>query len=170
MINNTIATLLGAQLTKELFSSYLYLAIADYYHDQNLDGYANWFEIQAKEELDHAMLFRRYMLNNDLSVVLETIAAPDVHYTLPDEPLTAALAHEQMITASISEIYYAGLQGKDYQTVQFLDWFMKEQGEEEKNATDLCKKFNLFGNDTKGLYMLNAEYLTRIYSPPSLVL
>lgn len=170
MTNDKICAMLNKQVTKELFSAYLYLAIANYYEEQNLTGYANWFEVQAKEELDHAMLFRRYLLNDGAPVCLELIEAPQIHYTSLGDALYAALAHEQMITASIGEIYSEALSCKDYKTTQFLDWFIKEQGEEEKNATDLCKKFELFSGDAKGLYLLDAECLTRVYAPPSLVL
>lgn len=170
MTHDKIKEALNNQVTKELFSSYLYLAIANYYLEQNLDGFANWFEVQAKEELDHALLMRRYLLNNGAAVRLEQIAAPHLTYTALGEGLSAALAHERMITASISAIYSEALDCKDYQTTQFLDWFIKEQGEEEKSAADLCKKFELFGNDPKGLYLLNVEMLARMYTPPSLIL
>lgn len=170
MKNASIGAMLNEQLGKELFSAYLYLAIANHYAEQNLDGFANWFEVQAKEELDHAQLFRRYLINDDIPVCLEKIDAPGIAYTGPEQGLKAALAHEEMITASIYNIYAEALACKDYQTTQFLDWFIKEQGEEEKNASDLCKKFELFGGDAKGLYLLNAELLTRVYAPPSLVL
>lgn len=170
MKNTAIGTLLNEQLSKELFSAYLYLAIANSYAEQNLDGFANWFEVQAKEELDHALLFRQYLLNEDICVCLGQIDAPGVAYTEPSQGLLAALQHEQMITASIYNIYTEAMACKDYRTTQFLDWFIKEQGEEEKNATDLCKKYELFGHDAKGLYQLNAEMLTRAYTPPTLVL
>lgn len=170
MTNIKIQALLNSQITKEFFSSYLYLGIAGYYSEQNLDGFANWFEVQAKEELDHGMLFRKYLLNQGAPVSLAEIAVPDVKYTNPGEGLFASLAHERIITASITDIYSEALACKDFGTTQFLDWFIKEQGEEEKNANDLCNKFQLFGNDAKSLYLLNAELLTRVYTPPSLVL
>lgn len=170
MMDKNMQVVLNQQIKKEFFSSYLYLAIADYYAEQGLNGFANWFEVQAREELDHAMLFRTYMQNAGAIVRLEAIAAPDVKYTKRGDALASALAHEEMITAAIGKIYDLGLECKDYKTVQFLDWFIKEQGEEEKNANDLCKKFELFGSDEKGLYLLNAEPLTRVYSSPSLVL
>lgn len=170
MTNTQIQSKLNSQLTKEIFSAYLYLAIANYYSEQGLDGFTNWFEVQAKEELDHALLIRKYLLNQGAVVTLEKITAPDVNYTKLDQALCAALAHERMITASIGDIYTAALDSRDYGATQFLDWFVKEQIEEEKNSMDLCKKFELFGEDVKGLYMLNAELLTRIYAPPSLVL
>lgn len=170
MTNEKIKAMLNQQISKEFFSAYLYLEIAGNYAEQNLDGFANWFEVQAKEELDHAMLFRQYLLNNGAAVCLESIAAPKINNTGVGEALSVALAHEQMITASIQDIYSAALDCKDYKTTQFLDWFIKEQGEEEKNATNLCRKFELFGSDVKGLYMLNAEFLMRAYAPPSMVL
>lgn len=170
MTNEKIVEMLNSQIAKEMYSAYLYLGISNYYSDKNLDGFANWFEVQAHEELDHALLFRKYLLNESSHVILEAVDAPEIKFTALKDGLHAALAHERMITASIGDIYGEALGCKDFKTVQFLDWFVKEQGEEEKNASDLCEKFELFGEDVKGLYMLNAEYLTRVYAPPSLVL
>ena len=79
-------------------------------------------------------------------------------------------AHEQLVTSLIHEIYGAAYEAKDFRTMQFLDWFVKEQGEEETNAQDLITKMELFGGDPKGLYMLNSELKTRVYTAPSLVL
>lgn len=170
MSKEQISTMINKQITKEFFSAYLYLAISNYFAQQNLDGFTNWYEVQAKEELDHAMLFRKYLLNEGHAVQFEQIGAPDVSYKTLGEALATTVTHEQMITASITEIYTAALDCKDYKTTQLLDWFVKEQGEEEKSATDLCNKFQLFGNDTMSLYLLNAELMTRAYAPPSLVL
>lgn len=170
MTYNKIQAMLNNQLSKEFFSSYLYLAIADYYAEENLDGFANWFEVQAKEELDHAMLFRKYLLNQASPVFLTEINAPNVKCADHGSCLTTALAHEQMITASIVEIYSAALECKDYNTTQFLDWFIKEQGEEEKNAGDLCKSYELFGKDAKSLYLLNEQLMKRVYTPATLIL
>ena len=85
------------------------------------------------------------------------------------DPLQYALEHEQYVTRLIHEIYKAADDVNDYRTMQFFDWFVKEQGEEEKNAEDLIRKYKLFGEDVKGLYMMNQELLGRVYSPPSLV-
>lgn len=170
MKHSSITAMLNEQVGKEFFSSYLYLAIANYYSEQNLDGFANYFEVQAREELDHALLFRRYLLHNAACVCLEKIESPQITYTNCAQGLTAALLHEEMITASIYTIYTEALACKDYQTTQFLDWFIKEQGEEEKSASALCKKYELFAGDAKGLYLLNTELFARIYTPASLVL
>lgn len=162
--------LLNEQIQKELFSAYLYLDISNFYADEGLDGFANWFYIQAQEEMDHGMLFRTYLLNNDQKVKLLPIEAPDREYSSFGKPLDLALAHEKYVTASISSIYEVALENKDFRTVEFLNWFIKEQGEEEKNASDLIKKFELFGHDAKGLYNLDQELAARTYAAPSLVL
>ena len=82
----------------------------------------------------------------------------------------AGLEHEEYVTSLINDIYAAAYEVKDFRTMQFLDWFVKEQGEEETNANDLISKMELFGGDPKGLYMLNQELGARVYSAPSLVL
>lgn len=170
MLSKNVAKLLNDQINKELYSAYLYLDIANYYADQTLDGFENWFYIQTQEERDHALLFRKYLLNNGESVTFLPIDAPNQKYNGFRDPLVAAFEHEQFITASINDIYEEAYKNRDFRTMQFLDWFTKEQGEEEKNAEDNIKKFDLFGNDSKGLYMLDSELKARVYAAPSLVL
>lgn len=169
-MNQTVTKLLNEQIQKELFSSYLYLDFSNYYTDEGLDGFANWFYIQAQEEMDHAMLFRTYLLNNDHKVTLLPVEAPEHDYTDFSKPLELSLSHERFVTASINNIYAAAMGEKDYRTTEFLNWFIKEQGEEEKNSSDLIKKFELFGHDAKGLYSLDQELAGRVYTAPSLVL
>lgn len=165
-----VSKLLNEQITKELYSAYLYLDFSIFYEQQGLDGYANWYMIQAQEERDHAMLFLKYLQNNGENVELGAVDKPDkVLETLMD-PLKFGLEHEKYVTSLINDIYGAAYEVKDFRTMQFLDWFVKEQLEEEKNADDMIKKMELFGSDPKGLYSLDAEYATRAYTPPSLIL
>lgn len=170
MLAENVAQLLNQQIEKEFYSAYLYLSFADYYEDQGLKGFAHWYEIQAQEERDHAMLFRQYLLNNDHKIALEAIGKPDKEFNEFIEPLKAGLEHERYVTSLIHNIYDAAYEKKDFRTMQFLDWFIKEQGEEETNASDLIRKFELFAGDSKGLYMLDSELNARVYSAPSLVL
>ena len=165
-----VSQLLNEQINKEFYSAYLYLDMANFYNAKGLDGFSNWFEIQAKEEQDHAMLMYQYLQNNGQTVTLEAIAKPDKVYEALIDPLRAALEHEQFVTASIHTIYAAAKKSDDFRAMLFLDWFVKEQGEEEKNASDLITKMELFGTDARGLYMLNQELQGRVYSAPSLVL
>ena len=166
----TVSALLNQQINKEFYSAYLYLDIANFYAYKGLDGFANLYQVQAKEEQDHAMLFYQYLHNNGQPVILEAVGKPDGAFASLGAPLAAALEHERYVTALINAIYTAAQAAQDYRTVQFLDWFVKEQGEEEKNAADLITKMELFGSDAKGLYMLNSELAARVYTAPSLVL
>ena len=162
--------MLNAQSQKALYAAYFYLDMADYYSDAGLAGFSNWFYVQAQEEMDHAMLFRGYLLNNSQKVKLLPINAPKDEYQSFSAPLEASLKHEQYVTSSVNAIYDAALAAKDYRTTEFLNWFIKEQGEEEKNATDLLQKHQLFGGDPKGLYALDQELAARTYTAPDLVL
>ena len=165
-----VAKLLNDQINKEFYSAYLYLDIANFYDDKGLDGFANWYQVQAQEERDHAQLFNQYLLNNGEAVELEAIDKPDAPGADAMALLKAGYAHEQLVTSLIHEIYGAAYEAKDFRTMQFLDWFVKEQGEEEKNADDMLKKYDLYGSDPKGLYSLNSELAARVYTAPSLTL
>ena len=169
-MDKKVAALINDQINKELYSAYLYLDFANYYQDIGLDGFANWYDVQAQEERDHALLFIKYMQNNEIKVTLEAIGKPDVVMKKHIDALCASLTHEQYVTASIHAIYEAAFESRDFRTMQFLDWFVKEQAEEETNANDNIKKMELFGTDSKGLFMLDQEMGTRVYAPPSLVL
>ena len=169
-MNEKVAELLNDQINKEFYSAYLYLGMANFQSRKGLDGFANWYEIQAKEEQDHAMLMYQYLHNNDVVVTLGAIAKPDKVYTTLMDPLKAGLEHEKYVTSLINNIYRAAQESNDFRTTQFLDWFIKEQGEEEKNSTDLITKMELYGDDARSLYMLNSELASRVYSAPSLVL
>ena len=169
-MNEKVHELLNQQINKEFYSAYLYLDFSNYFEDAGLDGFANWYKIQAQEERDHAMLFYQYLQNENQKVTLEAIAKPDKSADCHMDIHKAGLEHEKYVTSLINDIYAAAYEVRDFRTMQFLDWFVKEQGEEETNANDLITKMELFGSDPKSLYMLNQELATRVYSAPSLVL
>jgi len=170
MLSEQVSKLLNEQINKEFYSAYLYLDMSNYYDSKNLNGFSNWFKVQAQEERDHAMLFLTYLQNNNEEIKLTAIAGPDKTYSGFKDPLTAALEHERLVTASIYNIYEEATKQKDFRTMQFLNWFITEQGEEEKNTEDLIERYELFGNDAKSLYLLDSELAARVYAPPSLVL
>ena len=169
-MDKKVHELLNDQINKELYSAYLYLDFSNYFKAQGLDGFANWYMIQAQEERDHAMLFYTYLQNENQEVTLKAIDKPDKVLDSSMTVLKAGLEHEEYVTSLINNIYGAAYDVRDFRTMQFLDWFVKEQGEEETNANDLISKMELFGSDPKGLYMLNQELGARVYSAPSLVL
>lgn len=165
MLIGKIAALLNDQVNKEFYSAYLYLDFANYYADEGLDGFAHWYEVQAQEERDHAMMIRRYLIDNGYRVNFDAVEKPDKVFQNSLDPLNAGFEHEQYVTSLLNNIYSVAFAEKDFKTMQFLDWFIKEQGEEEKNAEDMIKKMKLFGHDSKGLYALNQELAARTYTP-----
>lgn len=166
-MNEKIYDLINDQINKELYSAYLYLAIADYYKYEGLDGYANFYFIQAEEERDHALIFRKYLLENDMMPVLKTIDAPNKTFTNFLEPLVAAYEHEQYVTGLINNIYKVALEEDDYRACKFLEWFIDEQMEEEDTARDMITKMELFGESRHSLFELDADLKNRSYSTPS---
>ena len=114
------------------------------------------------------MLMRTYLHNNGEHVTFSAIAKPQNDFDSIKAVLKAGLAHEQYVTSLINKIYQAADKVHDYRTMQCFDWFVKEQGEEEKNADDLIKKYKMFGSDAKGLYALNQELLAHESKPEEL--
>ncbi len=160
-MNTQVEALLKEQINKEFYSAYLYLAMSNYYYGENLDGFGHWFEVQAREEQEHAMKILKYLQDNGVKVELAAIAAPGADFSDYRAPLTAALKHEQYVTSLIHAIYKQARDSDDFRACQFLEWFVAEQGEEEKSTADLIAKFDLLGGDAKGLYLLNAELKNR---------
>ena len=164
MLSSEVVRLINEQINREFYSAYLYLSFSNYYKEEGLNGFGKWYYIQAQEERDHAIQFLDYLHDNGENVTLGAIKAPDDKFDSYLAPLEAGLQHERLVTDFIHRIYDAAHLSKDYRTMQFLDWFVKEQGEEEKNAEDLVKKFKLFGSDPKSLYMMDQELGARTLS------
>lgn len=167
-MDQKVAELLNQQINKEFYSAYLYLELSVYYEENDLDGFANWYMVQTQEERDHAMLMIQYLQKNSAPVTLDTVEKPEVKLGNVKDPLVVAAQHEKYVTGLINNIYDAAYQAKDFRTMQFLDWFVKEQAEEEKTADGLVKKYDLFGTDPKGLYLLDQELAARTYAAPTL--
>ena len=170
MLDKTLTDRINEQINLEWYSAYLYLGISNYYIDRNLNGFGNWYLIQSQEERDHALLMIKYLQNNSEKVLLQNVQAESSDYPDFKAPAVRALEHEQRVTASINNIYAAAYEQKDFRTMQFLDWFVKEQGEEEKNEEDIVRRYELFGSDPRGLYLLDSELSARVYMAPSLVI
>ena len=131
MLNKRVKDLIVDQVNKELYSAYLYLDFANYYDANHLDGFVNWYTIQAKEEMDHAMLFYNYLHKQNVHVELGTIGKPDKVFTNDLEPVEAGLAHEKYVTSLIRNINMVASEYNDKETMRILKWFLYEQEEEE---------------------------------------
>ena len=121
MLHEKIAKMIDEQVNKEFYSAYLYLDFANYYADEGLNGFSNWYQVQAQEERDHALLFIKYLQNNGEKVTFEAIAKPECTLTDHMAPLKKGLEHEQYVTALINAIYAAAYEDHDFRTMQLLD-------------------------------------------------
>ena len=106
-MNEKVLKLLNEQINKEFYSAYLYLDFANYFAKEGLDGFENWYRVQAKEEQDHAMMFYQYLQNNGEDIVFESIKKPDLEKDNHIMVLKKAFQHEKYITSSINTIYAA---------------------------------------------------------------
>ncbi|GHV37259.1 ferritin [Synergistales bacterium] len=164
MFDSKVEKLLNEQLIMEIYSANFYLSMSAWFRNKSLDGYANWFYVQYKEEIDHALIFYNFILNAGGQVKLGAIKSPSSEFEGVGDILTKSFEHEKFVTSLIYEINEAALKVKDYKTVQFLDWFIKEQVEEEDRASTNINRFNLFGADPKGLHSLDEEAAARTYA------
>ena len=161
MLNKKVYDLLISQINAEIYSAYLYYEFANIFHEKGLIGFAHYYEVQAKEEFEHAQKIRNYVIENNMPVRMEDIKKPDVKSEESLEIIKQALVHEVYVTSLINKIYEAALEVKEYKTVEFLSWFVKEQVEEEANATALLGEFEALGKTNEGLYLLNKQLSKR---------
>ncbi|MCL2654863.1 MAG: ferritin [Coriobacteriia bacterium] len=159
-----VEKLLNDQVIAEIYSANLYLSMSAWLRAKNLDGYAHWYYVQYKEEMDHALIIFNYILNAGGQVKLGAVEAPPSDFESLEAILKQTLEHEQSVTALIYAIVEAAQQARDFKTVQFLDWFVKEQVEEEDNASANLGRWQTFGSDNRGLHTLDQEMSARLYT------
>jgi ferritin len=157
LIKSTVLNALNDQMVKEFYSHYLYLSMAAYFESINLRGFAHWMRIQAKEEFEHAMKFFEHIIERQGKVVLETINAPGSGWSSAKNVFEDAYNHERKVTESIHKIVETARSEKEYPTEVFLQWFVKEQVEEEASASEILEKLKLVGSETSALFVLDAE-------------
>lgn len=155
---------LNDQLKREFYAAYMYLSMAAYCSAENLTGFAHWLELQAKEETGHAMKFYRYLDDQNARVRLQAIEQPPDRFKSPLEVMEQALSHEQKVTQEINKLYALALSEQDYATQTFLHWFLEEQVEEEKMATQVVERLKLAGDDKSALLLIDKELGARTSS------
>jgi ferritin len=157
MLSPAMQDAFNDQIRNEFFSSYVYLSMAAWFDDRNLPGLAAWMRVQAREEAIHAMKIFDHLLDRNVRVKLRPIAQPPVEFASPLDVFEQALKHEMAVTASIHNIYAQAVQEKDFASSVFLDWFVKEQVEEEKQGAVIVEQLKMVGEDRPGLLMLDRE-------------
>jgi ferritin len=158
MLSTAMQDAFNEQIKNEFFSSYIYLSMAAWLDDRNLPGMASWMRVQAREEAGHAMKIFDHLLDRNARVKLRPIPQPPVDFASPLEAFEQALKHEMAVTASIHNMYAQAVQEKDFASSVFLDWFVREQVEEEKQGALVVEQLKMVGEDRPGLLMLDREF------------
>lgn len=154
-MNQKLLDEMNVQINKELYSGYLYLAMAAHFAQSNLGGFSHWMKAQAKEELEHAMKFYEFLNDRGEKVNLQAIAQPDIKFGAPVKVFEQVLEHEIFVTSRIHLLYEIAVTEKDYPTQVFLQWFVNEQVEEEKHATEILETLKLGGESGNALIMMD---------------
>ncbi len=152
---------MNEQIKHELYSAYLYLAMAAHFEAENLMGFAHWMKVQSKEEVEHAMKFYEFIHDRNGRVTLQAIDQPPTQFGSPESMFEQSLEHEQFITGRIDHIYAVAMQENDYAAISFLKWFVDEQVEEEKNAVQILDTLKMVGNNPAGLFMADRQLASR---------
>ena len=166
MFNKKMEKSFNEQINEELYSAYLYLSMVAYFESTNLPGFANWMRVQTQEEIVHAMKFYDYINQRNGRVVLTALADPQIEWKSPMDAFEAAYKHEVHITAKINELVNLAIEEKDHAANMFLQWFVNEQVEEEKNPLDIIQKLKMIKDSSESLYMLDKELAARVFTPP----
>ena len=161
MISQKMTDAINKQINNEMYSAYLYMSMSAYSSNIGLNGFATWFMVQYHEEMFHAMKQYNYVIDQGAQVHLQAIKEPPKAFASARDMFEKTLEHERFVTKSINEIADLALQEKDHATYQFIQWYVTEQVEEEKNDNELILKLKLAGETGPGLFMIDAELAAR---------
>ena len=157
MLSKKLEGAVNEQIKSELYSAYLYLAMAAHCEHKNFKGFANWLKIQAKEEVAHAMRLYDFVNDRGGKVVLSAIDQPPAEYQSLTEIFEKVLNHEKGVTTKINHLYELAKEENDYPLQVHLQWFIDEQVEEEKNPAEILAMLQLIGESGSGIMMLDHE-------------
>ncbi len=168
MISEKMNAAFNKQIKDEMYSSNLYLSMAAYFEQIGLKGFANWMRVQVQEENAHAMGLFDYLISRDGRVIIDAIDKPAFEWASPLECFEAVYKHEQLVTSLINSLVDVAESEKDRAAVSFLQWYIKEQVEEEANCSEICAKLKLIGDDKHALLLIDQELAARTYIAPTI--
>lgn len=157
MLNKNVQDAINEQIKNEVFSAYLYLSMSGYFESTNLPGFARWMRVQWEEELAHALKFFDFVNDRGGRVTLGAIDQPKADFASPLDVFQQSLEHEQKVTGMINALYALAIRENDYPAQVLLQWYISEQVEEEKNATNIVEQLKRIGNDGSALLILDRE-------------
>ncbi len=167
MLTEKLETELNEQIKYELYSAYYYLSMAAYFDDNDLDGFSNFFKVQAEEEQFHAMKFYNFINEKGGRVTLKAIDQPPANFESIADVYKKALEHEQFVTKRIYTLMDLAMEEREHATISFLKWFVDEQVEEEDTMEGILKKVERVGEQGQGILMLDNEMAQRTFTPPA---
>ncbi len=157
MLSKKMEDAFNEQINAELYSAYLYLAMAAYFESLNLHGFAHWMKCQTNEEFGHAMKMFDFLNQCGNRVVLKSIPEPSITWDSPLAVFEATYKHEQAVTARIAAMVNLAIAEKEHAAANFLQWFVKEQVEEEASAADVVQKLKMIADSTTGQLFIDSE-------------
>jgi ferritin len=167
MLNKEIEDALNSQMNFEMYSANIYMSMATWFDARNLVGFANWMKIQFSEEMFHFTKFYNYINERGGRVLLSGMDAPATEWDSPLAAFANALEHEQIVTGRINDLVVQATEARDHATVNFLQWFVGEQVEEEASVDGVIQQLNLMEGAPGGLFMLDRELAQRVFTPPA---
>jgi len=162
-----MADAINEQINKEFYSAHLYLSMAAQFEEMNLPGFANWMRVQFQEEEFHAMKFLDHLVERGMRVELKQIDAPPKEWAAAHDIFAEAYEHETKVTGMINNLVKIAMEENDFASNQFLQWYVAEQVEEEDNTSTVRDKIRMVQDMPGGLYMLDQELATRVFTPPA---
>lgn len=165
MFNKKLQDAFNEQLNAELYSAYLYVSMAAYFESISLQGMANWMQIQAQEEMQHAAKFFAFINERDGRVLLSQIQGPETKWDSPLAVFENVCTHESHVTSLINGLVDLAIREKDHAANAFLQWFVTEQVEEEASAKEVTDKLKLAGDNASVLFMIDQELAQRTLTP-----
>ena len=168
MINEKMQNAFNDQINKEFYSEYLYLAMKAKFAQMNLQGFVNWFDVQVQEEHAHGMGMYDYILERGGEVKLEAIDKPQIKGSTPVEIFEQVIEHEEYVTSRINALMDVAEEVKDRAALSFLNWYLKEQVEEESSVGGVLATLKLIGDDKKALLMLDKDLAARTFNAPTI--
>lgn len=167
MLSEKLLKEINEQISYEFYSSHLYLAMASYCYSIDLDGFANFFVVQAEEEKFHAMKFFNFVNEMDAKVEVKGIETPPNGYNDIKDVYTKTLEHEKFVTSRIYKLMDIAMEEREHATISFLKWFIDEQVEEEATVKGILQKLNRANGDVSIIYSIDSEMAQRVFTPPA---
>lgn len=167
LLNENLSNLLNDQMNYEFYSAQVYLAMAAYCSSESLDGFANFFIVQAEEERFHAMKIYKYLNDRGKRATITGMESPNNEYESVLDAFENGYRHEQIVTKRFYELADVALNEREHATMQFLKWFLDEQVEEESMFDTIIQKLKRIDQDSNAFFMMDAEFAQRSFVPPT---